>query len=172
MFEKILVANRGEIAVRVMRACREMGIRTVAVYSEADRGSLFARYADEAHLIGPAPASRSYLDIDAIIRTAIESGADAIHPGYGFLAENPRFAAACEAEGIRFIGPSAGVLELVGDKVAARRAMRASATGVTLLSKPTFSCVDPIISVPSAFWRTDELMMLRRSPPPKMDATR
>lgn len=141
MFEKILVANRGEIAVRVMRACREMGIRTVAVYSEADRGSLFARYADEAHLIGPAPASRSYLDIDAIIRTAIESGADAIHPGYGFLAENPRFAAACEAEGIRFIGPSAGVLELVGDKVAARRAMVEA--GVPVVPGANESVADP-----------------------------
>jgi pyruvate carboxylase subunit A len=123
MIEKILVANRGEIAVRVMRACREMSIPSVAVYSEADRDALFAKYADEAYFIGPAPALQSYLNIERIIATAKESGADAIHPGYGFLAENPRFASACEGEGLRFIGPSARVLELMGDKVAARREM-------------------------------------------------
>jgi len=120
---KVLVANRGEIAIRVMRACREMGIRSVAIYSEADKDALFARYADEAYLIGPAPASQSYLNIQRVIETARESGADAIHPGYGFLAENPRFAQACEEEGIRFIGPSSRVLQLMGDKVAARREM-------------------------------------------------
>jgi pyruvate carboxylase subunit A len=123
MIKKILIANRGEIAVRVMRACREMGIPSVAVYSEADREALFAKYADEAFLIGPAPASRSYLNIQKIIDTAKESGADAIHPGYGFLAENPSFAAACEREGLKFIGPSSKVLELMGDKAAARREM-------------------------------------------------
>ena len=123
MIQKILIANRGEIAVRVLRACREMGIPSVAVYSEADKEALFARYADEAFLIGPAPASQSYLNIERIIATAKESGADAIHPGYGFLAENPRFASACEHEGLTFIGPSARVLELMGDKVAARREM-------------------------------------------------
>ena len=106
MIKKILIANRGEIAVRVMRACREMGIPSVAVYSEADKEALFAKYADEAFPIGPAPASQSYLNIQKIIDTAKESGADAIHPGYGFLAENPRFAAACEREGLTFIGPS------------------------------------------------------------------
>ena len=123
MIKKILIANRGEIAVRVMRACREMGIPSVAVYSEADREALFAKYADEAFLIGPAPASQSYLNIQKIIDTAKESGADAIHPGYGFLAENPSFAAACEREGLKFIGPSTRVLELMGDKAAARREM-------------------------------------------------
>jgi pyruvate carboxylase subunit A len=123
MIKKILIANRGEIAIRVMRACREMGIPSVAVYSEADREALFARYADEAFLIGPAPASQSYLNIEKIIDTAKESGADAIHPGYGFLAENPSFAAACEREGLKFIGPSTRVLELMGDKAAARREM-------------------------------------------------
>jgi len=123
MFKKLLVANRGEIAIRVMRACREMGIASVAVYSEADKEALFARYADEACPIGPAPASQSYLDIGKVIEAAKRSGAEAIHPGYGFLAENPGFARACEQEGIKFIGPSSRVLELVGDKVASRREM-------------------------------------------------
>ena len=123
MIKKILIANRGEIAIRVMRACREMGIPSVAVFSEADKDALFARYADEAYWIGPAPATQSYLNIPKIIETARECGADAIHPGYGFLAENPEFAAACETEGIRFIGPSSRVLRLLGDKVAARREM-------------------------------------------------
>ena len=123
MIKKILIANRGEIAMRVMRACREMGIPSVAVFSEADKDALFARYADEAFEIGPAPASRSYLNIPKIIQTARECEADAIHPGYGFLAENPEFALACEKEGIRFIGPSSGVLRLLGDKLAARREM-------------------------------------------------
>jgi pyruvate carboxylase subunit A len=120
---KILVANRGEIAIRVMRACREMGIASVAVYSEADEEALFAKYADEAYCIGPAPATQSYLNIQKVIEAAKRSGADAIHPGYGFLAENPKFAHACEEEGITFIGPSSRVLELMGDKVTARREM-------------------------------------------------
>ncbi len=123
MIEKVLVANRGEIAVRVMRACREMGIASVAVYSEADKDALFAKYADEAHLIGKAPASMSYLNIEKVIEAVKKSGADAVHPGYGFLAENPTFALACEENGIAFIGPSSRVLGLVGDKVAARREM-------------------------------------------------
>jgi pyruvate carboxylase subunit A len=123
MLKKILIANRGEIAVRVMRACREMGIESVAVYSDVDKGALFARYADEAYPIGPAPASQSYLNIQKVIDTAKSCGADAIHPGYGFLAENPSFAAACEKEGLKFIGPSSRVLELMGDKAAARREM-------------------------------------------------
>ena len=106
MLKKILVANRGEIAIRIMRACREMGIPSVAVYSEADTDALFAKYADEAYCIGPAPATLSYLNIEAVIQAAKNCGADAIHPGYGFLAENPKFAAACEQEGIKFIGPS------------------------------------------------------------------
>jgi len=123
MVRKILIANRGEIAIRIMRACREMGIASVAVYSEADREALFAKYADEAYCIGPAPATQSYLNIQKVIDAAKESGADAIHPGYGFLAENPKFASACEQEGIKFIGPSSSVLALLGDKVAARREM-------------------------------------------------
>ena len=121
---KILVANRGEIAIRIMRACREMGIPSVAVYSEADKGALFAKYAQEAYLIGPVPAAESYLNIKKIIQTARDCGADAIHPGYGFLAENPNFAYACEKEGIKFIGPSSRVLELMGNKIAARKEMK------------------------------------------------
>ena len=123
MVNKVLIANRGEIAIRVMRACREMGIPSVAIYSEADKEALFAKYADEAYLIGPPPATESYLNIGKVIEVAKECGADAIHPGYGFLAENPKFARACEQEGIKFIGPSSRVLKLMGDKVAARREM-------------------------------------------------
>jgi pyruvate carboxylase subunit A len=130
MFSKILIANRGEIAIRVMRACREMGIRSVAVYSEADRNALFVLYADEAYPIGPAPASQSYLNITKIMEVARESGAEAIHPGYGFLAENPRFAQSCEEERITFIGPSSRVLQLMGDKVAARCEMIRAAVPV------------------------------------------
>ncbi|RJX24554.1 MAG: acetyl-CoA carboxylase biotin carboxylase subunit [Dethiobacter sp.] len=123
MIKKILIANRGEIAVRVMRACREMDISFVAVYSEADKDAIFVKYADETYLLGPAPATQSYLNIEKVIKASKECGADAIHPGYGFLAENPKFAYACEQEGIKFIGPSSRVLELMGDKVTARREM-------------------------------------------------
>jgi pyruvate carboxylase subunit A len=124
MADKVLVANRGEIAIRVMRACRELGIRTVAVYSSVDEDALFAKYADEAYLLGGPTLTQSYLNIERIIGVAKACGASAIHPGYGFLAENPRFAAACEKNGIRFIGPSSHVIELMGDKVAARNEMR------------------------------------------------
>jgi pyruvate carboxylase subunit A len=123
MLKKILVANRGEIAVRVMRACRELEIPCVAIYSEADKDALFAKYANEAYCIGPARASQSYLNIEKVVQTAVESGADAIHPGYGFLAENADFAAAAEAVGIKFIGSSSRVMALMGDKVAARGVM-------------------------------------------------
>jgi acetyl/propionyl-CoA carboxylase alpha subunit len=120
MFKKILIANRGEIAVRVMKACREMGIESVAVYSIIDRDALHVRTADEAICIGEAPPTESYLNIDAIIKAAKETGAEAIHPGYGFLAENHLFAQRCEKEGIVFIGPNSRALKLVGDKVASR----------------------------------------------------
>jgi acetyl-CoA carboxylase biotin carboxylase subunit len=120
MFQKILIANRGEIAVRILRACREMGIRTVAVYSEVDRAALHVMKAGEAYPIGPAPATESYLRIDRIIDVARRSGAEAIHPGYGFLSENPQLARACEAAGIVFIGPNADAMEQVGSKTRAR----------------------------------------------------
>ena len=123
MFSKILIANRGEIAVRVMRACREMGIRTVAVYSDVDRKSLHVRYADQAFHIGPAPSPDSYLRIDRLLDAAKRSGAEAIHPGYGFLAENPEFARACADAGLVFIGPPVAAMELMGSKTTARQAV-------------------------------------------------
>ena len=124
MFRKILIANRGEIALRVIRACRELGIRTVAVYSEADRESLHVRFADEDVCIGPALARESYLKIPRIIAAAEITGADAIHPGYGFLAENSEFSEICERSEITFIGPTPQQIRLMGDKAAARRTMQ------------------------------------------------
>ncbi len=123
MIKKVLIANRGEIALRVMRSCREMGITTVAVFSESDRTSMHVRYADEAYFIGPSPSAESYLMIAKIINAARQSGADAIHPGYGFLSENAEFADRCQKEGIIFIGPSSYAIKTMGDKITARKTM-------------------------------------------------
>jgi acetyl-CoA carboxylase biotin carboxylase subunit len=130
MFTKILIANRGEIAIRIMRTCREMGIAAVAVFSDADRKSLHVRYADEAYCIGPAPAIKSYLDGDAILEAGRKSGAQAIHPGYGFLSENRNFAGKCRQAGLVFIGPQPDVIEQMGNKAVARKTMMANGVPV------------------------------------------
>ena len=126
VFSKILIANRGEIAIRIIRACREMGISSVAVYSEADAEALHVRMADDAVPIGPAAPQESYLSIDKIVAAARSSGAQAVHPGYGFLAENADFAEAVEAAGLAFIGPPAGAIRLMGDKAESKARMRAA----------------------------------------------
>ena len=144
MFGKILVANRGEIAVRVIRACREMGIRSVAVYSSADAASRHVTLADEAVHIGPAPAKRSYLDIPAVIGAAELTGAEAVHPGYGFLSEDPYFAEICAEHGLTFIGPPPDVMGQVGDKATARRLM--TEAGLALLP----GTVRPVASLDEA----------------------
>ncbi len=131
MFKKVLIANRGEIALRVIRACRELGVQTVAVYSEADRESLHVRFADDDVCIGPAPSRDSYLRIPRLIAAAEITGADAIHPGYGFLAENAEFAETCAASGITFIGPTPDQIRVMGDKASARNAM--AAVGVPIV---------------------------------------
>lgn len=131
MFSKILIANRGEIAVRIIRACREMGISTVAIYSEADKNSMHVQLADESYCIGPSKVSDSYLNIPAILTVAIESGAQAIHPGYGLLSENAKFVSLCEQCNIEFIGPTSKMISLLGDKDIARKTMRNAGVPVT-----------------------------------------
>jgi acetyl-CoA carboxylase, biotin carboxylase subunit len=140
MIKKVLVANRGEIAIRIMRSCRELGLMTVAVYSEADRKSLHVRYADEAYCIGPPPSRESYLNIDAILDAAVKSGADAIHPGYGFLSENHNFPDRCKEAGIIFIGPSGYSIATMGDKITARQTM--TAAGVPVVPGTTHSITE------------------------------
>ena len=124
MLKKVLIANRGEIAVRIIRACREMGIRTVAIYSEADKDALNVSLADEAICVGPAPSSKSYLNMKAILEAACLTGADSIHPGFGFLSENSTFAKICEEMGIKFIGPDYRLIELLGNKSKAKETMK------------------------------------------------
>jgi acetyl-CoA carboxylase biotin carboxylase subunit len=126
LFKKILIANRGEIALRIIRACKELGIKTVAVYSEADKNSLHVTFADEAVCIGPAESRNSYLKVPTIMSATMVTGADAIHPGYGFLAENANFSEICHESGIKFIGPTAEMIRTMGDKAMAKKTMRAN----------------------------------------------
>ena len=147
MFDKILIANRGEIAIRIIRACRELNIKTVAVFSEADRDSLHLRMADEALCIGPPPPGRSYLNIANIISAALVTGAEAIHPGYGFLSENDRFAELCAANRIVFIGPPVEAMRLMGNKVQARETMQASGVPVVPGSEGLINDADQALQV-------------------------
>src|SRR6266487_4397007 len=151
MFEKVLVANRGEIAIRVFRTLRELGVGAVGVYSEGDRGALHVAYADEAFLLGPTPAAESYLAVDRILDAAQRAGAQAVHPGYGFLAENAAFAQAVEDAGLAWIGPPPAALELMGSKTAARTAMEAA--GVPIIPGTT----DPVGAVGELLSLGDEL---------------
>src|SRR5947208_1121950 len=144
MFSKVLIANRGEIAVRIIRACEELGIVTVAVYSELDRDAPHVKRADEDFLLGPGPANESYLVIEKLIEVAKRCGAEAVHPGYGFLAENAGFAGALEQNGIKFIGPPASAIEAMGSKSRARELMREA--GVPLVPGTT----EPVATVEDA----------------------
>jgi pyruvate carboxylase subunit A len=146
LFSKVLIANRGEIAIRVMRACREMGIATAAIYSDADRNAIHVRYADEAHHIGAAPASESYLQLDRIVKVAHDIGADAIHPGYGFLSEKAPFPDACDAAGIKFIGPPGSAMRALGSKLSSRQLAIDHGVPVT----PGTGAVDPATAVEAA----------------------
>jgi acetyl-CoA carboxylase biotin carboxylase subunit len=147
MFDKILIANRGEIALRVHRACKEMGISTVAVHSEADAGAMHVRLADESVCIGPAPAAKSYLNVPAIIAACEITGAQAIHPGYGFLSENARFAEIVEAHGYTFIGPKPAHIRMMGDKISAKAAMRQVGVPVTPGSDAAISSTEEAVEV-------------------------
>src|SRR6202166_937973 len=145
MFQKILIANRGEIALRIICACKDLGIRTVAVYSEADRHSLHTRFADEAICIGPAKSARSYLDIPSVISAAEITNAEAVHPGYGFLSENADFAEVCETSGLTFIGPTPEVIRRMGLKQVARAAMQESGVPILPGSKGILNSLDEAI---------------------------
>ena len=150
LFRKLLVANRGEIALRVVRGARDLGIPTVAVYSDVDADLPHVRLADEAYCLGPAPAAESYLNIERLLDVAERSGADAVHPGYGFLSENADFVRACDAAGLTFVGPPAEAMDQMGDKIASRRSMQAA--GVPIVP----GTVDPVTSLPEAAAAADE----------------
>ncbi len=147
MIKRVLIANRGEIAIRIIRACKELGIETVAIFSEADRDSMHVRLADYAVCIGPPPPAKSYLNIPAIISAAEVTGADAIHPGYGFLAENPTFAQICEENGFKFIGPSADAIKLMGDKIMAKEVVREAGVPVIPGSHESVTDIDKAIEI-------------------------
>lgn len=147
MLKKVLIANRGEIAVRIIRACREMGIRTVAIYSEADKNALHKTLADEAICIGPAQSSKSYLNIKAIIEAACLTGADSIHPGFGFLSENANFAKICKEIGIKFIGPSSELIELLGNKSQAKETMKKAGVPVVPGSDGLITSKDQAVKI-------------------------
>ena len=135
-FDKLLIVNRGEIAVRILRACHELGIKTVAVYSDADRNAPHVRFADEAYYIGPPPARESYLRVDKLLDVAKRSGAQAVHPGYGFLAERAEFAQACVDAGLVFVGPSAQAIKIMGDKQEARETVKAAGVPIVPGTEP------------------------------------
>src|SRR3954452_22730990 len=147
MFRKLLIANRGEIALRIICACKELGIQTVAVYSEADRYSLHARFADEAICIGPAKSTRSYLDIPSVISAAEITDSDAVHPGYGFLSENPQFADVCNSCNLKFIGPPPDVIRRMGMKQEARIAMEEAGVPILPGSKGTLRSVEEALEL-------------------------
>ena len=161
MFETVLVANRGEIAVRVIRTLRTMGIRSVAVYSEADAGALHTRLADVAVPIGPAPAAQSYLSPQRVIEAALRTGAQAVHPGYGFLSENVDFARACEKAGIVFIGPPVAAIEAMGDKIRAKQTVAAAGAG----PRRTATSATRVCSAPASAseWTATERTPIARS---------
>ena len=147
MFNKVLIANRGEIAIRVMRACRELDVKSVAVYSDADKNSLFAKYADEAYSIGESTPSKSYLNIEKIIDVAEKCGADAIHPGYGFLAENSKLGKECEKHGMKLIGPSGSVIESMGDKITSKKLMRKAGVPVIPGTDKGISTIEEAVDI-------------------------
>ena len=150
MFKKVLIANRGEIALRIIRVCKQLGIKTVAVYSQADRDSLHVRFADEAVCIGPPPGRESYLKIPRIIAAAEVTGADSIHPGYGFLAENAGFAEICTTSGIKFIGPTPAMISAMGDKAVAKETMRKAGVPVVPGSESVLTGVDEAREIASS----------------------